>query len=116
MWFVGQGLYKGVLAYPPYLASYVVSVRQLQRLQSGFLQCMGYPKPPCRLLTGFTNSPVRDLHPLDNSHIFLPEYRAMPGTHTSPGVNRPAQRRAKAQSARCARAFVTLSAIKKVKD
>lgn len=28
----------------------VIPVRQYRRLQSGFLQCMGRPKPPCHLL------------------------------------------------------------------
>ncbi len=71
MWFIGQGLSKGVLAHPPHTASYAIPVRQLQRLQSGFLQTLAYPRRPCRLLIGFTNLPIRDLHPLDNNRTFL---------------------------------------------
>jgi len=44
------GLHKGVLAYPNNNASYPVSVRQYQILQSRFLQCMFHNKPPCDLL------------------------------------------------------------------
>jgi hypothetical protein len=44
------GLRNGVLAHPLSSASYPISVRRYRRLQSGFLQCMGYPKPPCHLL------------------------------------------------------------------
>lgn len=44
------GLYNDVLAYPRFIASYTVPVCQYRILQSGFLQCLGHPKPPCRLL------------------------------------------------------------------
>src|SRR5690606_22188278 len=51
---------------------YAVPVRQYGPLQSRFLQCRGHPLPPCALLTGFDNSPVRDLHPLDIQRTTLP--------------------------------------------
>jgi hypothetical protein len=44
------GLYKGMLAYPCIIASYVVSVRQYRILQARFLQCILHSKPPCDLL------------------------------------------------------------------
>jgi hypothetical protein len=50
---------------------YTVSVRQYRSLQSRFLQCLLHSKPPCDLLTGFTNSPVRDLHPLEYSRYLI---------------------------------------------
>jgi hypothetical protein len=80
--FVGQGLYKEVLAHPQFPASYAISVRPFRSLQSRFLHCMGHPKPACSLLIGCTNLPIRDLHPLDNLSILLAQYtRAMLGTH-----------------------------------
>jgi hypothetical protein len=51
---------------------YAVPVRRYGPLQSRFLQCRGHPLPPCALLTGFDNSPVRDLHPLDTQRTLLP--------------------------------------------
>lgn len=45
------GLRKAVVAYPLFIASYTVPVRQYRILQSGFLQCMPHDKPPCHLLT-----------------------------------------------------------------
>jgi len=39
-----------VFAYPRFIASYAVSVRQYRILPFGFLQCMSHPKPPCHLL------------------------------------------------------------------
>ncbi|MBZ0205282.1 MAG: hypothetical protein K8H89_03075 [Flavobacteriales bacterium] len=51
---------------------YAVPVRRYGPLQSRFLQCRGRPLPPCALLTGFDNSPVRDLHPLDIQRTMLP--------------------------------------------
>jgi hypothetical protein len=48
--FVFFGRYNDVVAYPNNNASYHVSVRQYRILQSGFLQCIGRPKPPCHLL------------------------------------------------------------------
>jgi len=44
------GRYNDVLAYPRYIASYIVSVRQYQTLPFGFLQCIPHGKPPCHLL------------------------------------------------------------------
>ena len=52
---------------------YAVRVHQYRILQSRFLQTCGHPQRPpikirgrlCDLLTGFTNSPVRDFHPLE---------------------------------------------------
>jgi len=61
--FGGQGRYKDVVAYPFQTASYTVSVRQYRILQSRFLQSIPHGKPPCDLLTGFTNLPVRDFPP-----------------------------------------------------
>jgi len=39
-----------MVAYPDNYASYTVSVRQYRILQSHFLQCIPYGKPPCGLL------------------------------------------------------------------
>ena len=39
-----------MVAYPRFIASYTVPVRQYRILQSRFLQRMGHPKPPCDLL------------------------------------------------------------------
>lgn len=89
MWFIGQGLSKGVLAHPPHTASYAISVRQLQRLQSRFLQTPNYSGRPCDLLTSFTNLLVRDLHPLDNKCIFLSKYTVPCRAHTQ-GKSQPA--------------------------
>jgi hypothetical protein len=36
--------------HPFHYASYVLPVRQYRILQARFLQCLGYPKPPCDLL------------------------------------------------------------------
>ncbi|KAA5538731.1 hypothetical protein F0145_25655 [Adhaeribacter rhizoryzae] len=69
-----RGLHKDVLAYPQFSASYAVSVRPFRVLQSCFLHCLGHPKPACSLLIGFTNLPIRDLHPLDNLSIFQRKY------------------------------------------
>jgi len=44
------GLCNAVLAYPHSIASYAVSVRQYQILQSRFLQCIPHDIPPCDLL------------------------------------------------------------------
>ena len=44
------GLCNDVLAYPHFIASYTVSVRQYRILQSRFLQCILHSKPPCDLL------------------------------------------------------------------
>ena len=70
MRFIGYGLCEDVLTYPPHVALYTVSVRQYRSLQSRFLQCMPRDKPHCDLLTGFTNSPVRDFHSLEYFGIF----------------------------------------------
>lgn len=51
---------------------YTVPVRRYGPLQSRCLQCRGRPLPPCALLTGFDNSPARDLHPLDIQRTMLP--------------------------------------------
>ncbi len=51
---------------------YAVSVRQYRSLQSRFLHCLDHSKPACNLLTGFTNSPVRDLHPLEYWYLSIP--------------------------------------------
>jgi len=48
-----------------YQPRYTVSVRQYRSLQSRFLQCLFHNKPPCDLLIGFANSPMRDLHSLE---------------------------------------------------
>ncbi|HKK89397.1 MAG TPA: hypothetical protein VJ917_11165, partial [Saprospiraceae bacterium] len=34
--------------------------------------CLPHSRPPCGLLTGFTNSPVRDFDPLENLVPFVP--------------------------------------------
>jgi len=56
----------------PQRPRYAVPVRQYGPLQSRFLQCRGHPQPPCALLTGFDNSPARDLPPLDIQRTMLP--------------------------------------------
>ena len=56
----------------PMRPRYAVPVRRYGLLQSRFLQCRGRPLPPCALLTGFGNSPARDLHPLDIQRTTLP--------------------------------------------
>jgi len=48
---VHLGRCNDVLAYPRFIASYTVSVRQYRILPFGFLHCMGYPNPACHLLT-----------------------------------------------------------------
>ena len=56
-------------------------VRYLYASAFDILHCIPHGKPACGLLTGFTNSPVGDLHPLEYLTTFgsLP----MPGAHTS---------------------------------
>ena len=44
------GRYNGVIAYPRFVASYAVSVRQYRILPFGFLQCIPHGKQPCLLL------------------------------------------------------------------
>jgi len=44
------GLCNGVLAYPRFIASYTLPVRQYRILQSRCLQCIPHDKPPCDLL------------------------------------------------------------------
>ncbi|HCY40727.1 MAG TPA: hypothetical protein DHV48_05135 [Prolixibacteraceae bacterium] len=44
------GRYNDVLAYPRFIASYTVSVRQYRILPFDFLQCIPHGKPPCHLL------------------------------------------------------------------
>src|SRR5690606_29344913 len=65
---------------------YAVPVRRYGPLQSRFLQCRGHPLPPCALLTGFDNSPARDLHPLDIQRTMLPCGRLLDPcrAHTAP--------------------------------
>src|SRR5690606_38483588 len=68
---------------------YAVPVRRYGPLQSRFLQCRGHPQPPCALLTGFDNSPARDLHPLDIQRTMLPCGRLLDPcrAHTAPTRN-----------------------------
>ncbi|OFY43372.1 MAG: hypothetical protein A2X18_00005 [Bacteroidetes bacterium GWF2_40_14] len=47
---VGLGLYNGGFAYPRFIASYTLPVRQYRILQSRCLQCIPHGKPPCDLL------------------------------------------------------------------
>ncbi|KAA5543010.1 hypothetical protein F0145_17740 [Adhaeribacter rhizoryzae] len=42
-----------------------ISFRQYRILQSRLLYCLPQGKPACGLLTGSTNLPLRDLHPLE---------------------------------------------------
>jgi len=44
------GLCNDVLAYPRFIASYTLPVRQYRTLQSRCLQCIPHGKPPCDLL------------------------------------------------------------------
>ncbi|RDV10715.1 hypothetical protein DXT99_25970 [Pontibacter diazotrophicus] len=58
------------------------SVRQFRCLQARFLHCIPHGKPACGLLIGFTNLPIRDMHPLDNLSIFLLKYNSCHAGHT----------------------------------
>ena len=48
--FVGLGLCNVPFAYPRFIASYTITVRQYRSLQSRCLQCIPHGKPPCDLL------------------------------------------------------------------
>ena len=62
-----------MLAYPLLIASYAVSVRQYQILQSRFLQCILLSKPPYDLLMlRVVNPRIRELPPLENKELSLP--------------------------------------------
>jgi len=76
------GLCNGVLAYPRFIASYTLPVRQYRTLQSRCLQCMPRDKPPCDLLMlqGVTLAhkgltPSGKIHPtlrfLENKFVIL---------------------------------------------
>ena len=66
------GLCKGVLAYPRFIASYTVSVRQYRILQSRFLQCILHSKPPCDLLIfRSTTSAYKGLTPSGKIHLLF---------------------------------------------
>ncbi len=76
------GLCNDVLAYPRFIASYTLSVRQYRTLQSRCLQCIPHGKPPCDLLMlqGVTLAhkgltPSGKIHPilrfLENKFVFL---------------------------------------------
>ena len=80
--FIGYGLCKDVVTYPHYRASYAVPVRPYRLLQSCFLQTSGHPERPYSLLMGFANSPIKDLHPLDNQCKFLAEFNTCHAGHT----------------------------------
>ena len=82
------GRYNGVLAYPRFIASYTVPVRQYRILQSRFLQCLLHSKPPCGLLilprfnqgvwrtfTSWRNSPT--LLTLNIKIVFLILFQSM---------------------------------------
>jgi hypothetical protein len=70
--FVFFGRCNDVLAYPRFIASYAVSVRQYRILPFDFLQCMGHPKPPCHLLILPGVTPVyKGLTPSGKIHSFL---------------------------------------------
>ena len=65
---VGYGLCNDVLTYPLISASYVLPVRRYRSLQYRFLHSCRRRQRACDLLTGFTNLPVRDLHPLEKNN------------------------------------------------
>ena len=76
------GLGNDVLAYPRFIASYTLPVRQYRTLQSRCLQCLPHGRPPCDLLMlqGVTPAhkgltPSVKIHPtlsfLENKFVFL---------------------------------------------
>ncbi|MEI6436718.1 MAG: hypothetical protein WCP32_17985 [Bacteroidota bacterium] len=70
--FVFFGRCKDGIAYPDNYASYAVSVRQYRILQSRFLQCILYSKPPCGLLILSGHTPTyKGLSPSGKSHTCI---------------------------------------------